>query len=422
MASNLVEVDIEKQVTSFFVKNMTVEVTHAMIDELLFRYKFVPEDFELPSHKEIVMHWHRLRSNGVDNWCKMIMEMPVEVRNYANELCILPETEWLFYSDIEKLFIEYRKIANERRAKRIVLNAHGKINSDNMLEHAEYLKQQIEEIETKKDTAPITGSELGKFLLKEKFHQSKLLTCSSGFKNLDHCLQGGFSRTSLNVIAGRPGQGKTSFALNIILAALFRKQGAAIFTLEQSKLETCEAVISIMHGEDAKKDTRIFSDGSQQLSEMKLHISDMAKLTTSEIALEVKRLKANNPIDFVMIDYLGLLAPCTVKKNQTKQLEIADMTRELKILAKDQEVPILLLVQMNRAIEEKKRKPLLSDLRDSGSIEQDADTVMFVTQAEEKNMDGSVNSTIFLEKNRHGMIGICRMTFRGWTKQFMERE
>jgi len=98
-----------------------------------------------------------------------------------------------------------------------------------------------------------------------------------------------------------------------------------------------------------------------------------------------------------MIDYLGLLAPCTVKKNQTKQLEIADMTRELKYLRRIRKFQYCFCPdeQSNRR---KERKPLLSDLRDSGSIEQDADTVMFVTQAEEKNMDGSVNSTIFLEK------------------------
>lgn len=220
----------------------------------------------------------------------------------------------------------------------------------------------------------------------EDGHIGPLPKVMSGFNAIDN-ITGGFQRSDLAIVAGRPGMGKTSFALNIARNASIEQNACvAIFSLEMSGEELVTRLISseanvfssqVRLGMHSEMDERKILNAIGTLSETKIYIDDSPKLRISEIRSKARRLLYEQNVNLIIIDHLGLIDADTRMDNRVQ--EISYITRNLKALARDLQVPVIAVSQLSRAAETRQdRQPLLSDLRDSGSIEQDADVVIFI--------------------------------------------
>jgi len=246
--------------------------------------------------------------------------------------------------------------------------------------------------------------------------------CETGFRDLDAIISG-FLPANLVILAARPSMGKTAFALNIARnVAVDQSKGVGIFSLEMSKNE----VVTRMMCSEARVDSWRVRRGILQPNEWSklaaactpLHtapifIDDSASLNLMEIRAKARRLKAKEKnLGLIVVDYLQLMMGDMNVEN--RQQEISRISRGLKILARELEVPVLALSQLSRQVEQRAgNKPVLSDLRESGAIEQDADVVLFIYRDEVYNRDSPEKGTaeIIVGKQRNGPIGDCKMAF-----------
>ncbi|MCD7872116.1 MAG: replicative DNA helicase [Clostridiales bacterium] len=248
----------------------------------------------------------------------------------------------------------------------------------------------------------------------------------SGFGMLDKYITG-LNKSDLILIGARPAMGKTSFALNLAQnVSMLAKKKCVFFSLEMTKEQLAERLLSSRAGVPSQKlRTGELSDdewvrlgnAAGEYEEVELYLDDASNTTVPEIKSKVRRLKN---VDIVIIDYLGLIQSAVRKENRVQ--EVSEITRNLKMMAKDLNIPVVCCAQLSRGTEGrgKSHKPQLSDLRESGSIEQDADIVMFLyredyyrnEQDEDKQDDIDANSTeLIVAKNRHGATGSIEMTF-----------
>ena len=249
----------------------------------------------------------------------------------------------------------------------------------------------------------------------------------SGFYGLDN-LTNGFQGADLVIIAARPSVGKTALSLNMILhAALKHKKRCAVFSLEMSKESLATRALcsvakvdlgKVMKGDvDSDGWARLLA-GNKKLEESNIYVDDNSIITPAEIMRKCQRLKREGGLDLVMIDYLGLMTSGSAKR-ESRQVEVSDNCRMIKIMAKELDVPVLLLSQLNRGVESRKgadSKPVLSDLRESGAIEQDADIVLFIHR--DKTEEGEINDEVELivAKHRNGPLGNVKLGWKGeWT-------
>lgn len=252
---------------------------------------------------------------------------------------------------------------------------------------------------------------------------------STGLKVLDRAISG-LNKSDLIILAGRPGMGKTSLGLNMALhAAKFSGQAVAVFSLEMSKeqlgmrLLSGEALIdnhNLTTGRLNDDDWARVAAAANILSHVDMLLDDNPSLTVADMKAKCRRVKN---LGLVVVDYLQLMTSAGGKQNgmENRQQVVSDISRALKIMAKELQVPILCLSQLSRANEKDKttvRRPRLSDLRDSGAIEQDADIVLFIHREDvyEENEDADPNTAeCIVAKNRHGETGILKL---GWRPQF----
>ena len=254
----------------------------------------------------------------------------------------------------------------------------------------------------------------------------------TGFTDLDKRI-GGFRPGQLIVVAARPAMGKTSFALNIAFnVAVHHDKKVGIFTMEMESEELIMRMLSSAsevsmedmlkgYGMNEKKILRI-TGVADVLTEKEIYIDDNGSNTILDLRAKSRRLKAElDGLDLIIIDYMQLMSSKKVKEN--RQQEIADISRNLKILAKELKVPIIALSQLNRGLESREdKRPKLSDLRESGAIEQDADIVMFIYRDEVyyENSEQQGVAEIIVGKNRHGAIGKIELFFRKEFTQFKD--
>jgi len=253
-----------------------------------------------------------------------------------------------------------------------------------------------------------------------------------GIDNLTNGLHGG----ELIILAARPGIGKTSLGLNMILnAAVHGGKKCAVFSLEMSKTAiTQRAVCSLACVSSYNAGRGELSDGEWQrviqatdiLSASDIYIDDNSDITPMEIKRKCMRLKREQGLDFVMIDYLGLMNPGPVGKQSNRQVEVAANSRAMKILSKELDIPVLLLAQLNRNVETRNSKgddkrPALHDLRESGAIEQDADIVLFIHMNKPSETDEDeaeeiknepIEAEIIVAKHRNGPTGTIKVAWR----------
>jgi len=244
----------------------------------------------------------------------------------------------------------------------------------------------------------------------------------SGFTDLDN-LTSGFQGGELVIVAARPSMGKTAFVLNIATHAAVEQHGVAIFSLEMSK----ESLVQRMLTAEARVDSQLVRRGMLRdfdftklaraagvLQQCPVWIDDTPALTLLEMRSKARRLKAENDVRLIIVDYLQLMRSPEYSDNRVQ--EISDISRSLKGLAKELGVPVVALSQLSRASEQRggERKPILSDLRDSGAIEQDADVVMFIHRPEYYDREDESKrglAEIMLAKHRNGPTGDVHLRF-----------
>ena len=261
---------------------------------------------------------------------------------------------------------------------------------------------------------------------------SDLTGLDTGFIDLNKKL-GGFHKSDLILIAARPGMGKTAFALNLVANAAIRsKASVAVFSLEMSKEQLVQRLLSsqsnvaldsISKGKIADDEWKKLTDAMTILSSSGIFIDDTPGIKVSEIRSKCRKLKMEKGLDMIMIDYLQLMEADGRADN--RQQEVSKISRSLKILAKEMNCPVIALSQLSRNTESgKDHMPKLSDLRDSGAIEQDADIVMFIyrdeyyTKMETKKKD---LAEIIIAKNRHGEISNIELVWIGKIQKFSNK-
>ena len=253
----------------------------------------------------------------------------------------------------------------------------------------------------------------------------------TGFKGLDNLL-GGFQKSDLVVFAGRPGMGKTSWILTVAMHAARRGARVAIFTMEMGVEQMVQRLLSMETGIkigqlrtaniNPREQTRL-TEAIGRISGLPLFIDDTPSITPIEMRTKCRRLQHEYGLDMVMVDYMQLMSAGKVYENNRVQ-EISYISRALKELARELNVCVLSTAQLSRAVEQRQNKrPQLSDLRESGSIEQDADAVMFLYRDEYYNPDATEFpnlAEVDLAKHRHGPPGKVELFFDGAVTKFMD--
>ena len=261
---------------------------------------------------------------------------------------------------------------------------------------------------------------------KEKYQGAR-----SGYSDLDNVISG-LNKSDLLILAARPGMGKSSFALNIAANVCRRNadMDVAYFSLEMSaeqlatRMLAAESLVSLGHlikGEIDEKDWEKLAQGADRISGMSFYIDDTAGITVTQMKAKLRRLK--NP-GLVIVDYLQLMS--SGRRTENRVNEVSEMTRQLKLMAKELNVPVITLSQLSRSVESRPdKRPLLSDLRESGSIEQDADIVMFLYREGYYNKDKTEDinlSECIVAKNRHGETGTINLRWNGQYTLFLSED
>ncbi|MBN1218724.1 MAG: replicative DNA helicase [Anaerolineae bacterium] len=263
-------------------------------------------------------------------------------------------------------------------------------------------------------------------------HRGEVIGVPTGLADLDKLL-GGMQRSDMIVMAGRPGMGKTSLALSIALQAARRLQKrVALFSLEMSDEQLVQRLISAETGIDSQRlrlgdikedEWPTFIQATNLLAGTSIFIDDTPAISALELRAKARRLHAEHGLDLLIVDYLQLMRGDT--RSENRQQEISFISRSIKALARELNIPILALSQLSRQVESRHdKRPMLSDLRESGSIEQDADVVLFIYRDELYNPDTEYPNIaeIILSKHRSGPTGIFSVYFKKHLAQFVDLE
>jgi len=252
-------------------------------------------------------------------------------------------------------------------------------------------------------------------------HRGQTRGVPSGFKLLDNILSG-FQKSDLVVVASRPSIGKTSLVLSFALNAATAGYAVGMFHLEMSKDQVVDRLISAQSGIDSwrlrtgnlrEEDFNKLSDAMSTLADMQIYIDDSPSSNVMEMRTKARRLQAEKKLDLLIVDYLQLME--ARKSSESRVQEVSEISRGLKALAKELNVPVIAVSQLSREVEKRPRKiPQLSDLRESGAIEQDADVVMFIYREDYYNKDTDRQNVadIIIAKHRNGPIGQIELYFK----------
>ena len=252
----------------------------------------------------------------------------------------------------------------------------------------------------------------------------------TGFIDLDYKLSG-LQPSDLVLIAARPSMGKTAFVLNIAQYIAFKKdRSVAIFSLEMSKEQLVNRLFSLEAQVDAQSirtgnmkdsDWEKLIEGAGIIGKSRLIIDDTPGISISELRSKCRKYKLEHGLDIIIIDYLQLMTGSVGKSSESRQQEISEISRSLKGLARELNVPVIALSQLSRAVESRPdKRPMLSDLRESGAIEQDADVVMFIYRDEYYNKDSEFKrqAEIIIAKQRNGPVGTVNLAWLGEYTKF----
>jgi replicative DNA helicase len=299
----------------------------------------------------------------------------------------------------------------------------GREDVEKVLDDAERLIFQISERRMQGSAVPVRAILKDTFEHIERLYERKehVTGLATGFHDLDQ-LTSGFQPSDFIIIAGRPSMGKTAFAMNIAkYAGTEHRKRVLVLSLEMSKEQLVQRLLCAEARVDSHKvrtgyleprDWTRMTHAAGKLAEAPIYIDDSPALSVLEARAKARRMKAEHGLDLIVIDYLQLMRG---RNPENRQQEISEISRSLKALAKELVVPVVALSQLSRAVEARQTKePLLSDLRESGALEQDADVILFVYRPERYGLqsdDGENVAQILIGKQRNGPTGNVKLTF-----------
>jgi len=341
--------------------------------------------------------------------------------------------------------VYYAKIVKEKAILRGLISTATEIvtkgyqestNVDDFLDYAETRIFEISENKVRPSFFEIKNIVKDSFKTIEELYGRKDMVTGvpTGFNDLDH-MTSGFQRSDLIIIAGRPSMGKTAFCLNVALNSVKEeyegRKPVALFSLEMSKEQLVTRMLCsearvdagrLRGGFLAESDWPKLTRAAGVLSESPIFIDDTPAISVLEMRAKCRRLKADKGLGMIIVDYLQLMRGRDAMKS--REQEISEISRSLKALAKELHVPVIALSQLSRAVEQRggDKRPMLSDLRESGSIEQDADVVLFVFREEfYKRDDEELKglAEIIIGKQRNGPVGMVKLS---WMSEFTRFE
>lgn len=340
--------------------------------------------------------------------------------------------------------MKYIKIVEEKSTLRRLIKTANEIielgyspteDVEDIMEGAEKKIFNIMQDKAQKSYTPIKDALVESFTkLEELYNRKQHITgVPSGFTELDY-RTAGFHGSELILIAARPAMGKTAFALNIAAnAALKGNTAVAVFSLEMSKEQLVNRILcsesmvdsnKVRTGKLEEDDWTKLAGTIGPLSEAEIYIDDTPGINIMEIRAKCRKLKLEKNIGMVVIDYLQLIQG-SGKRSGSREQEISEISRSLKILAKELNVPVIALSQLSRAAEQRPdHRPMLSDLRESGAIEQDADIVMFLYRDDYYNQDSEKKdiAEVIIAKHRGGSTGTVELLWLGSYTKFVNLE
>lgn len=337
----------------------------------------------------------------------------------------------------------YGRIVEQDAIRRRLINAASRIaqlayqedqDVDLTVDRAEQALFSVSERRITRDLAPVQEV-IRRYYDRIEYlydHQDEPMGVPTGFIDLDRLL-GGLQRSDLILIAARPAVGKTSLGLSVARYAADVGQHVAIFSLEMSGEQVVQRMVAAETGIDAQRlrlgDLRerewpLFVQATGRLSDLPLFIDDTPSISVLQMRTKARRLHAEHGIDLILVDYLQLMTAGDMRTESRVQ-EVSYISRSLKGLARELDVPLLAVSQLSRAVEQRSEKvPILADLRASGSLEQDADVVMFIYRDEMYNADTDRPhiAEIIIAKHRNGPTGKIQLFFRERLAQFLDAE
>lgn len=283
-----------------------------------------------------------------------------------------------------------------------------------------------------RDFVPIKNTLTDSFDRLDELHKNGggLRGVKTGFVDLDATLSG-MQNSNLLILAARPGTGKTAITLNMAqYVAVTERRAVGIFSLEMSKEELVDRLLVSQSGVDAwrlktgkltEDDFTKISGAMGELAESPLFIDDTPGITISEMRSKARRLHLEHKLGLIIVDYLQLVNPG--KQLESRTVEVAEISKSLKNLARELNVPVLACSQLSRAVEQRgEKRPQLADLRESGAIEQDADVVMFIYRPDSEVSGTSIPTKLLIAKHRNGATGEIDLIFRGDRMKFFSVE
>ncbi|WP_049761221.1 replicative DNA helicase [Rubrobacter xylanophilus] len=405
--------------------------------------RLAPEDFYSETHRVIYAAMMRLYARGE----------PIDQLTLANELQKVGDFDKVggrayIFQIVESVptasnASRYAEIVRGKALLRALIDVGSRITEDafrepddvgRALDAAEQLIYGISNRSLREHLSPVSELAPGALEMIQQLYEAEgeVTGVETGFEDLDR-LTTGFHKSDLVILAARPAMGKTAFALNAIWhAAGVRGLPVAIFSLEMSKEQLVQRLISqttriptqaLRSGNVKAEDWPRLVRGVAEVSKAPIWIDDTAGITLMEMRAKVRRLasqlkaRGETPLSLVVVDYLQLMVGQSGRA-ESRQQEVSEISRGLKVLARDLDVPVLAIAQLSRAVEQRHdKRPLLSDLRDSGAIEQDADMVMFLYRDEYYNPDSDDKgiAEVIVGKHRNGPTGKVQLA---WLEQY----
>ena len=432
-----------------------LEAEQALLSCLLIDNEILPEVLEQLEDNDFYQESHRYILSAM----KMVYadRKPVDIVTLCDRLDSSGNMEKVggisYVTELAQItpsaanYKHYLDIVKRDSVNRNLIRAAGEIEefakkSDDSVKSIQYAESLIYDISQVNDTSSVkdiregTGVDavIDKF---EKLSKDKdaFRGVSTGFTRLDR-LTNGLQKSDLIVIAARPGMGKTSLAMNIVENAALRNNAVcAVFSLEMPEIQIIQRLLCSFAGVSMEKalagkleanDWRKIVKASDTLKKSRINIDDSSRVTPMEILSKCRRIKARNNgrLDLVMVDYIQLMSSGKESSEQNRTQEVASITRDLKIMAKELNVPVIALSQLRRI---QSGEPQLSDLRESGAIEQDADIVMFISRPDvnvpeeelvKKNIKKGM-ADLIVAKHRNGGLDRIPLRFKGELTKFV---
>jgi len=398
-----------------------------------------PQDFFLPAHRQIFEAMLALSAERraidqvtVPAQMRALGEIDeVEARTYVSALDtgLASAANARHYAEIVRS-LSLRRAVREAALKIVELSHDEGVSVEKMRDGAEQLLFQATQETTAKDLVPI-GELLRDTLksLEELMRSPSGVTgLATGLVDLDRRTTG-LHAGELVIVAARPGMGKTTLAVNFAVHAAVRQgQPVAVFSLEMPEQQlvlrilASEAMVDAQRlrtGEFSHQDWQRIDDQAAKLYQTRLFLDGSSSLTASQIAAKSRRLKHRvGKLSLIVVDYLQLMEAPAMGRESSRAEDVASMSRSLKQLAKELEVPVVALAQLSRDVEKKQRRPMLSDLRESGAIEQDADLVIFIHREEGDGLEDRPTELI-IGKQRSGPVGTVEVLFQKEFSRFV---